>query len=201
MIFKRGCPVGFVTFHSAPYTPPESVDKVRRLVDMLNRTQVPRPLYVCNIADFQKQVRDLCSESRRTVLYRRAMLRIAWIIAQRERYGALATGESLGQVASQTLSNMAAINSAVDGALVLRPLLGLDKLEIIEMARKMGTFDISKEDVPDSCVVFAPASPATSSIVAKLEAEERKIPDYQGMLERAAAEAAVYWPGHQRNNL
>ena len=176
MLMKRGCSVDYLTFHSYPYTPYESVDKVRRIVDVLNGWQPNRPgrLFICNIAPLQKVIRDVCSERFRTILYRRYMFRIAEAIARKKHSSALLTGEAVGQVASQTIANLATIDSATS-LLVLRPLAGLDKVDIINTARKIETFDISIEQAPDSCTVFAPNSPATRSTVEQLEREEAKL--------------------------
>lgn len=187
MIMKRGCPTDFITFHSAPYTPPETTDKVRGIAGFLNGWQLRGKLHLCNLAPLQKLIRDCCSERFRTVLYRRAMLRIAEQVARRTECRALVTGEAVGQVASQTLVNMNTINRAVD-MLVLRPLVGADKLETIRIAEMIGSYDLSNTQVPDSCSVFAPSSPATATPEALAEAEERKIPDYPQVLEKIIAD-------------
>ena len=182
-IMKRGSPTDFITFHSSPYTPPETVDKVRGLAATLNSFQRHGRLFIVNLAEFQKAVRDYCSERVRTVLYRRAMLRIAEAVALREDCKALVTGDALGQVASQTVANMDTINRSID-MLVLRPLVGADKLETIAVAEKIGTMKQSSVQVPDSCSVFAPSSPATSVPVDIALKEEAKIPEYSAILEK-----------------
>ncbi|MBQ9787805.1 MAG: tRNA 4-thiouridine(8) synthase ThiI [Lentisphaeria bacterium] len=182
-IMKRGSPTDFITFHSSPYTPPETVDKVRGLAATLNEFQRHGRLFIVNLAEFQKAVRDNCSERMRTVLYRRAMFRIAEAVALKEDCKALVTGEALGQVASQTVANMDTINRSID-MLVLRPLVGADKLETIAVAEKIGTMAQSSVQVPDSCTVFAPSSPATSVPVDLALKEEAKIPDYAAILEK-----------------
>lgn len=186
LIMKRGSPCDFVTFHSAPYTPPETVEKVQRVAAKLNEYQLRGTLCIVNLSEFQKAVRDNCKEKFRTVLYRRAMMRIAEIIARHRRCHALVTGDSLGQVASQTVPNMYSVGKAVD-MLVLRPLVGSDKLECIRLAEEIGTFDISNVQVPDSCTVFAPSSPCTASEPEILEQEEAKITDYWQILEKIAS--------------
>ena len=189
-IMKRGSPTDYITFHSSPYTPPETVDKVRGLAHALNRFQRHGRLFLVNLAEFQKAVRDNCIERFRTVLYRRAMFRIAEIIARREGCRALVTGESLGQVASQTVDNMDTINRAVD-ILVLRPLVGMDKLETIAIAEKIGTMKRSSVQVPDSCTVFAPSSPATAASQDAALREEAKIPDYAAIIEKIVADIEI----------
>lgn len=187
MIMKRGCPTDFITFHSAPYTPPETTDKVRGIAGFLNGWQIHGKLHLCNLAPLQKLIRDFCTERFRTVLYRRAMLRIAEQVARQTDCRALVTGEAVGQVASQTLVNMNTINRAID-MLVLRPLVGTDKLETIRIAEMIGSYDLSNTQVPDSCTVFAPSSPATATPESLAEAEERKIPDYPAILEKIIAD-------------
>ena len=182
-IMKRGSPTDFITFHSSPYTPPETVEKVRGLAAKLNTFQRHGRLFIVNLAEFQKAVRDNCAERLRTVLYRRAMFRIAEAVARREDCKALVTGEALGQVASQTVANMDTINRSID-MLVLRPLVGADKLETIAVAEKIGTMKQSSVQVPDSCTVFAPSSPATSVPVDLALSEEAKIPGYAAILEK-----------------
>jgi len=182
MTMKRGCALDFITFHSSPYTPQESVDKVVDLVKIINSYQKTGKLLLCNLAPFQKLVRDNCNERFRTILYRRAMMKISEKVANKMKRKALLTGESIGQVASQTIDNMNVIDNATD-MLILRPLLGMDKLDIIKMAYKINTFEISKLQVPDSCTVFAPGSPATTSQVFRIKLEEEKIDNYDDVLD------------------
>jgi thiamine biosynthesis protein ThiI len=156
----------------------------------MNTFQVQGKLHLVNLAEFQKLVRDNCQERFRTVLYRRAMYRIAEIVALRTKCKALVTGEALGQVASQTVVNMDTTNRAID-MLVLRPLIGEDKLETIAVAEKIGTMELSAPQVPDSCTVFAPASPATSAPVDVIEKEEMKIPNYPQVLQQIIDEIEI----------
>ena len=194
LAMKRGSGTAFLSFHSAPYTPPESVEKVKRLAAMLNTYQRPERLFAANLSAFQKEVRDRCRDRYRTVLYRRAMMRIAEMIAERYGYKALVTGEALGQVASQTIDNLNTINRAVH-ILILRPLIGADKLESIRIAERIGTMGISSEQVPDSCTVFAPANPATAVPLEAAEEEELKIPGYAEILARIVDEVEIFTPG------
>ncbi len=181
-IIKRGCRVDFITFHSFPYTPQETVDKVKRIATILNHYQQPGKLFVCNLSEIQKLIRDRCDPRMRTVLYRRMMFRIAQTVAEKNSRQALVTGESVGQVASQTITNLATISRASD-MLVLRPLAGMDKNETIDAARQFGTFEIAKEQVPDSCTVFAPSNPATAVPLQKILKEECKISEYPELLQ------------------
>ena len=191
LAMKRGCPTDFITFHSAPYTPPETVDKVRGIAKLLNTFQLPGKLHCCNLAPLQKLIRDNCQERFRTVLYRRAMMRIAEQVARKNNCRALVTGEAVGQVASQTLVNLDTINHAVD-ILILRPLVGADKHDAIAIAEKIGSYPLSCVQVPDSCTVFAPSSPSTATPRALAEAEECKIPEYPAQIEKIIEDIATY---------
>ena len=188
MTMKRGCPVDFVAFHSNPYTPQETTDKIKRIADHMNLFQRGGKLFLCNLVEFQKRVRDYCTPKYRTILYRRGMLRIAEKIANKYHRIALLTGDSVGQVASQTLQNMRTIDAATP-MLVLRPLVGMDKMETIRIAEKIGTFALSNVQVPDSCTVFSPSQAATTSDIATIEAEEALIPDYEAVLTEIAESA------------
>ena len=115
-IMKRGCRCDFLTFHSAPYTPQATIDKVRRIGHHLNQFQQPARLFICNLSPLQKLIRDKCNPRFRTVLYRRMMFRIAQRLAEKHKRLALLTGEAVGQVASQTIKNMATINEATEYA-------------------------------------------------------------------------------------
>ncbi len=191
MLMRRGCHVDYITFNSDPYTPPETTDKVRRMGEKLNEFQQPGKLYSCNLAEIQKLIRDNCRPEFRTVLYRRMMLRISQMIAKRNGNLALLTGDSVGQVASQTIINMSTIDAATD-MLVLRPLVGIDKNETITMAREIGTFDISNEQVPDSCTVFAPKSPSTRAPLDRVIAEEERMENWQEVIEQIVENAVIY---------
>jgi thiamine biosynthesis protein ThiI len=173
-MMRRGCTVDFVTFNSEPYTPPAYLTKVIGIARKLNEYQKRGKLYAVNILDAQKEIRDKCRSKHRTVLYRRFMMRVASFLAKTFGHKALVTGDNLGQVASQTLENMGVIGQ-VSPRLLLRPLLTFDKLDIMAVAAKIGTAPLSIEDVPDSCTVFAPKSPATRTVPAEIEAEEAKL--------------------------
>ena len=181
-IMKRGCRCDFLTFHSDPYTPQSTIDKVRRIGHHLNQFQQPARLFICNLAPLQKLIRDKCNPRFRTVLYRRMMFRIAQSLAEKNKRLALLTGEAVGQVASQTIKNMATISEAID-MLVLRPLVGSDKNDAIALARRIGTFDLSNEQVPDSCTVFAPSNPSTGAPLYKILEDEALIPEYKDIMQ------------------
>ena len=191
MIMNRGCHVDFLTFHSYPYTPMESLEKVRRIAAKLNTFQKPGTLYACNLSEIQKKIRDLCTEKYRTVLYRRMMMRIANMICSRKQLFAIVTGEAVGQVASQTVINLGTINAAAE-YVILRPLCGMDKLETIRRAEKLGTYELSIEPQPDSCTVFAPPSPSVAAKLFDIEREESRLGDFQPLLEKAYGEMLVF---------
>ena len=170
-IMKRGCPVIFVHFHSYPFTNLESQEKVRRLVRLLNQYQFQSVLYRVPFAHTQRQIVALTPPETRVIFYRRFMLRIAERLALREGALALVTGDSIGQVASQTLPNLSVISSTV-GMPVLRPLVGDDKEEIIQTARRIGTFPVSILPDVDCCSLFVPRHPETRAQAAAIEETE-----------------------------
>jgi len=172
-IMQRGCRLIFVHFHSAPYQDKTSQEKVRLLVKRLTRHQFLSRLYLVPFGEIQRQIVAGVARPLRVVLYRRMMLRIGEAIARKEKAKALVTGESLGQVASQTLDNMAVIQQAARLP-ILRPLVGMDKQEIIDQARRIGTFDISSIADQDCCQLFVPAHPATKARFADVEQDETK---------------------------
>ena len=174
MMMKRGVFVDFITFHSHPFTPDATVEKIKRLVKVLDKYQGPRRLFACNFLEVQKVICAETYETFRTIFYRRFMFRLAERIAHQNGNKALITGESVGQVASQTIANLGNIDNATD-MLVLRPLIGMNKLEILELATKLGTFEISKEQTPDSCTVFSPSNPSTGAPRRMILSGEKKL--------------------------
>jgi thiamine biosynthesis protein ThiI len=173
-MLKRGCRVVFVHFHSVPYLPPTSQAKARALVERLTEWQYDSRLFLVPFGEIQREVVLSVPGPARVVVYRRLMVRIAEAIGRREGALALATGESLGQVASQTLENIAAIDAAAVGP-VFRPLIGTDKIEIIHEARQLGTFEISIEPDADCCTLFTPRHPLTRMTVEQAEAVEARL--------------------------
>jgi thiamine biosynthesis protein ThiI len=159
-MMKRGCRVVFVHFHSVPYLPPTSQAKARALVERLTEWQYDSTLVLVPFGEIQREVVLTVPPPARVVIYRRLMVRIAEALARKQGAVALTTGESLGQVASQTLPNIARIDEAATMP-ILRPLIGMDKLEITEQARRLGTFEISIEPDADCCTLFVPKHPAT----------------------------------------
>ena len=175
MMACRGCRVHFVFFDNQPFLGRGGYDKVLILAKKINHFQTRGTLFVVPFQDVQAAIRDHCNEENRVVLYRRMMYRIAAEIADRQGSLALVTGESLGQVASQTLENLAAV-SCVTSVSVFRPLIGMNKESIISRAKEIGTYETSIEPQPDCCSVFMPKNPATRSKIPFLERDEEKIP-------------------------
>jgi thiamine biosynthesis protein ThiI len=179
-VLKRGCSVDYVHFHSSPFTSRASQDKVRDVVGRLAAWGGASRLYLAPFAELQQVlVRDAPARPR-IVLYRRFMLRVAETLAERAGALALVTGESLGQVSSQTLGNLDTINRAATLP-VLRPLIGTDKSEIVERAQAIGTYEISIEPDEDCCSYLMPRRPATWTRPEAIEAIEAKL-DVKGLL-------------------
>jgi thiamine biosynthesis protein ThiI len=174
-MMKRGCQVTLVHFHSAPFLSNASQEKVRKLAAVLTQYQLRSRLYMVPFGELQRQVTLSVPGDLRVVVYRRLMLRIAQRISRDVRARALVTGDVIGQVASQTLDNMTVIDRA-SHMTVLRPLVGLDKEEIIEQAKRLGTFDISILPDQDSCTLFTPRHPETHARRATVEEAEQPLP-------------------------
>ncbi len=180
---KRGCQVSFVSFHSYPYVGDSTRLKVKRIAKALMRFERHARLFSVPFTDIQTAIRDHCREDYRTLLYRRMMHRIAERLALSEGAKALVTGDSLGQVASQTLENLACLEGT-RRLPILRPLIGMDKEETIEIARRIGTFEASIVDEPDCCTVFQPRHPVLQGRVHACEKAESLL-DVEGLVEAA----------------
>jgi thiamine biosynthesis protein ThiI len=159
-VMKRGCRAIFVHFHSLPHTTPEALAKVRRLVSILTDYQYGSKTYMIPFADAQRQVVAYTPVETRVIMYRRIMMRLAEVVARRESAHALVTGDSIGQVASQTLENLGAVSDAIHFP-IFRPLIGEDKEEIVTVARRIGTFETSILPHDDCCTLFVPKHPET----------------------------------------
>ncbi len=159
-IMKRGAYVVYVHFHSYPFVSHNSIDQVQKILEQLTQYQYFSKLYLVPFAECQQDIVLRTPQPLRVILYRRMMVRVAERIAINEKANALVTGESLGQVASQTLRNIRVINNAAKLP-ILRPLIGSDKEEIIDVARKIDTYDICKEPYDDCCSFLTPRNPET----------------------------------------
>ena len=171
-MMRRGSRVVFVHFHSQPFTDGSSVRQTAEIVELLTRYQYASTLYSVPLAPSQQLIAATAPESLRTLLYRRMMMRMASAMARNESAGALVTGDSLGQVASQTLENLTVVEDATDLP-VLRPLVGRDKEEIVDEARALGTFEVSSAPCQEAGVLFEPKRPATKARVDQARDAER----------------------------
>jgi tRNA uracil 4-sulfurtransferase len=188
-MMKRGCTVTFVHFHSYPILSRASQEKARELVTLLTKWQHRSRLYLVPFGEIQQQVVLSVPGPMRVVVYRRLMLRIAERIARQRHCQALITGDVVGQVASQTLENLAVVGSVATLPL-LRPLIGMDKDEIVEEAQRLGTYPISIIPDQDCCTLFTPRNPMTRAKLHEVEAAELNLP-LEELVTRAVGEAAV----------
>lgn len=161
-MMKRGCQAMFVHFHSYPLVDRTSMEKATDLVEHLTLHQYESNLFMAPLGEIQKQIILSCPPSYRVVLYRRFMVRITEALARRNRAKAIITGESCGQVASQTLENIAVVDQSASMP-ILRPLIGHNKEEIVDMAQEIGTFTTSILPDQDCCTLFVPKHPETKA--------------------------------------
>jgi thiamine biosynthesis protein ThiI len=161
-MMKRGCQEMYVHFHSYPLVDRTSMEKAVDLVEHLTRHQYESNLFMAPLGEIQKKIILTCPPSYRIVLYRRFMVRITEVLARRNRAKAIITGESCGQVASQTLENIAVVDACA-GMPILRPLIGANKEEIVDMAQNIGTFETSILPDQDCCSLFVPKHPETKA--------------------------------------
>ena len=183
MIAKRGVRLIPVHFFSFPYTSQQAKDKVVELARLLTQYCGRMTLEVVPFTHIQEEIRDKCPEEFFTLIMRRFMMRIAERIALSNGAKAIVTGENLGQVASQTMEAMASTQAVIDLP-VLQPLVGMDKEEIVQMSRKIGTFDTSILPYEDCCTVFTPRHPRTRPTVAEVE-EAESVLDVEALVEEA----------------
>jgi thiamine biosynthesis protein ThiI len=188
-MMRRGCPVLLIHFHSYPILSRASQEKVREIAALLTRHQLGSRLVLVPFGELQQQVVLAVKPELRVVVYRRMMLRIAEKMARAWRAKALVTGEVVGQVASQTIENMTVIAQATTMEL-LRPLIGMDKDEIIAEAQRLGTFPISIIPDQDCCTLFTPKHPATRVKREQIEGAERALP-IDELVDAAVAAVAV----------
>jgi thiamine biosynthesis protein ThiI len=185
LMAKRGMRVEAVHYHSSPYTSARAREKVRELAVILAGYCGGFRMNVVNLLPAQEAIAKHCPEALMTILVRRFMMRIAERIAKSVGCTMLVTGESLGQVASQTAESIF-VTDAVCELPVMRPLIALDKTEIMDRAREIGTYEKSIEPYEDCCTVFLPKHPATKPKLADVLAAEAAIPDIDGLIESLA---------------
>ncbi len=174
MVAKRGVQINAVHFHSFPYTSEMAKQKVLDLARKLSYSCCGIKVHIVPFTEIQLQIRDHCPEEYSTLIMRRFMMRIAERIARQTDSGALITGESIGQVASQTMEALGTTDAVVEMP-VFRPLIGFDKSEIIEIAQKIDTFELSSLPYEDCCTVFTPKHPATRPKKEKVEQAEASL--------------------------
>lgn len=189
-MMTRGCKVVFVHFHSFPFTEKTSYHNAITLANRLTRFQYATRIYLVSLSKIQQAIINQAPVKLRLILYRRMMFRIAQSISKKERAKALITGESLGQVASQTLENIAAISEVVSLP-ILRPLIGMDKEMIIEQAKTLGTYAISIEPYDDCCSYLVPRNPETKAKLREVQLAESKIRNWQDLVNEAVKQAEV----------
>jgi thiamine biosynthesis protein ThiI len=188
-MIKRGCTPVFVHFHSFPYTNKESQEKARQIAKLLANYSLKAKIYLVPFAEVQRHIMVETPLSTRVILYRRFMMRLAEQIAVRERARVLVTGDSVGQVASQTIENIDVISRAVSMP-ILRPLVGDDKIEIVDVARRIGTFEISILPDQDCCSLFVPKHPETKADLNEIEQSEARL-DMREVMKAAVESAEV----------
>ncbi|MDW7671163.1 MAG: tRNA uracil 4-sulfurtransferase ThiI [Bacillota bacterium] len=174
MVARRGVEIKAVHFHSYPYTSLQAFDKVKKLAMILSRYCGPIQLFSVNLLPFQQDVAENCPEDEGTILIRRMMTRVGESLALTHGCDALVTGESLGQVASQTIQSLRVTNESVDLP-ILRPLIAMDKHQIIDVARKIETYETSILPYEDCCTVFLPRRPVTKPRLDRIRQSEQLV--------------------------
>ena len=174
MIAKRGVKIEAVYFHAPPYTSERAKQKVVDLAKLVARYSGPIRLHVVNFTDIQLYIYDQCPHEELTIIMRRYMMRIAEHFARKDKCPGLITGESIGQVASQTLQSLAATDEACELP-VYRPVIGFDKEEIVQISRKINTFETSIQPFEDCCTIFVAKHPVTKPNLKVIRRSEEKL--------------------------
>ncbi|KNF09538.1 putative tRNA sulfurtransferase ThiI [Gottschalkia purinilytica] len=190
LMAKRGVELSAIHYHSYPFTSERAEEKVKNLANILSRYCGNIKLYSVNLLNIQKEINKNCPEDEMTIISRRFMMRIGEAIAKKEGIDALITGESLGQVASQTIKGINVTNSSVELP-VFRPLIGMDKVEITDIAKDIETFETSILPYEDCCTVFLPKHPVTRPKLEDIEKSE-EILDVEGLINDAIEKIEVY---------
>lgn len=198
MMAKRGVELTAVHFASPPYTSERAEQKVVDLLGKVSDWAGVIKLYVVEFTEFQEAIRDHCPEDLFTVIMRRYMIRIAEEIAKSQHCLALISGESLGQVASQTLAAICRTDECATMP-ILRPLIGMDKEEIVRISRRIGSFELSILPYEDCCTVFTPKHPRTKPTAAMVEEAEAMLPNVEEMIRRAVESARKHFIAPNRN--
>ncbi|QQK07438.1 tRNA uracil 4-sulfurtransferase ThiI [Miniphocaeibacter halophilus] len=190
LLAKRGVEISALHFHSYPFTSDRSVEKVKDLAKLLSYYTGKITMYSINLLPIQKEINEKCREREMTILSRRFMMRIGEKLSQKYEYDALITGESLGQVASQTIQGVSVINQAVEMP-ILRPLIAMDKTEIIEISREIGTYETSILPFEDCCTVFLPRRPVTKPRLRDIQASEKNL-DVDKLVDEAIENMEIF---------
>ncbi len=189
LIARRGVAINALHFHSYPYTSERSRKKVEQLARILARYTGAFRLYVFPFTEIQEAIADYCPKEQLTILMRRMMMKSAEKLAAQNQSQALVTGESIGQVASQTMESLSVTDAAVNLP-VFRPLIGMDKEEIIRYARHIGTYETSIQPHSDCCTLFVPKHPQTKPKLHHIEASEKRV-DFDGLIDKALEKLEV----------
>ena len=195
MIAKRGVKIDAVYFHAPPYTSDRAKQKVVDLAEQVARYSGPIPLHVVNFTDIQLYIYEKCPHEELTIIMRRYMMRIAQEIAGKNDALALVTGESIGQVASQTVQSLAATNEVCTMP-VFRPLIGFDKQEIIDISEKIGTFETSIQPYEDCCTIFVAKHPVIKPNISRIRHSEQSLEEkIEELVQTALDTEEVIWCG------
>lgn len=172
LMAKRGISIDALHFHSYPFTSQRGEEKVIKLAEKISSYSGKMTMYSVNLLNIQKEINKNCKEDQMTLLSRRFMMRIAHKLSLLNSYDAIITGENLGQVASQTIDGLT-VTDAITNKLVFRPLIGMDKVNIIDIAREIGTYEISILPFEDCCTVFLPKHPSLRPTIIEMEESEK----------------------------
>lgn len=191
LAMKRGIRLVGVHFYSFPFTSERSKEKVLNLSKVLASYGGTFPVYVVPFTDIQKQIRKNCPEALYVTIMRRMMFRITELICDKERCSSIFTGENLGQVASQTIESMSVIGKVVSRP-ILRPVITMDKIEIVSLAKKIGTYEISIAPYEDCCTIFLPKNPATKPKLRDAEQAEETLEGFEELLHQAVENSEIH---------
>lgn len=193
MIGKRGVEMEAVYFNSPPYTSARALEKVEKLGTIVSQYSGPIKLHIINFTDIQLCIYDNCPHDQLTIIMKRIFFQIAERLAEANGCDAIVTGESIGQVSSQTMQSLAVIDAAVSCP-VYRPVIGMDKQEIVEYSQKIGTFETSIEPYEDCCTIFVDKHPVTKPKMKSIEkSETHLVGKIEALIEKAIEEAEVKW--------
>ena len=190
MLAKRGVKVSAVHFHSYPYTSNFAREKVEELAKLLTPYTGDMTIYMVSMTELQEQIHAKCDDAYMITLLRRGMFTIAEKLCKKHDKKMIITGENLGQVASQTIESMTVVSNVVKSTPIIRPLVAFDKCEIVDIAKKIGTYETSIKPFEDCCTVFLPDNPVVKPVLFKVLKEQDKL-DFDAILERAIESVEV----------